>query len=447
MTTTNNEHFTVSCSEVTSFWDDALSSETNDGTRDAVTRHLAECSDCREFVQFASSLSKLPVDITKRELDAGLSKVLKMENERQRLRRMRFSQWVAIAVAAALLFVIGSFMVTTSSADEKEISVFKCTTSQPNEVVDGVFLSFCNGDEPGVLIENGGDVTVSVRNGTVGFFIDPNRPDKHKVRVDAPHGKVHVKGTIFTVEVAPGNTWVEVFRGVVQIESVSTPSPMYVSADNGVELTTGNRFVVKAPKTEPLHRTLLELADAVEKESKRNGNQQNVAGINENSFPNVKDDSQLATDEAAGTEVPISEQTTRKPSRSGATSKESIYTLTKRAQGCLLNHDWSCAASNYRTVLKDYPNHPESMAVLISLAKIELRSLNSPKAALTHYQTYLKRDADGPLAEEAHYGIAQSYRRLGNTAKELISLIGFIKRYPNSSLLPHAQNRVAELER
>jgi outer membrane protein assembly factor BamD (BamD/ComL family) len=122
-----------------------------------------------------------------------------------------------------------------------------------------------------------------------------------------------------------------------------------------------------------------------------------------------------------------------------------MYTLTQEAQSCLIDRDWTCAAARYREVLTRFPRRPESMAVLISLAKIEMRYLGAPKDALTHYKTYQRRAPSGPLAEEALFGIAEAYRHLGVADKEEMTLSRFIEQYPESSLVQKARARLKQL--
>ena len=83
--------------------------------------------------------------------------------------------------------------------------------------------------------------------------------------------------------------------------------------------------------------------------------------------------------------------------------------------------------------------------MLITLAKIELRHLNSPKKALAHYGTYLRQAPNGPLAEEALLGMAHSYRRLGLEDREAETLQRYIERYPKSGLLGKARSRLEQL--
>ena len=99
----------------------------------------------------------------------------------------------------------------------------------------------------------------------------------------------------------------------------------------------------------------------------------------------------------------------------------------------------------YQDILKRYPGRPESTAVLISLAKIELRHLNLPKRALDHYTTYQRRAPGGPMAEEALFGIAETYRRLGDRNLEGETLRLFVERYPKSSQLKRARARLRQL--
>ena len=98
-------------------------------------------------------------------------------------------------------------------------------------------------------------------------------------------------------------------------------------------------------------------------------------------------------------------------------------------------------------MLARYSKRPESTAALISLAKIELRHLDAPRKALAHFTAYQRRAPNGPLAEEALFGIAGAYQRLGNDDEERAALRRFVERYPRSSLRGKARARLAELDR
>ncbi|MBN2803629.1 MAG: tetratricopeptide repeat protein [Deltaproteobacteria bacterium] len=441
MTDTAKKQYQISCSEVTSYWDAQISEDYTNEKAEAVSKHLTECEDCQNFVKLVSSLNKLPDDFEKFELNNSLNNVLKINQERRQLRKLRFYQWSAAAAAVVICAVVTVFLMFFLPSSKDRTMMLQCKASEPNEIVEGVFLSYCNNDEPGVLIKDGGDVKVSLRSGTIGLFVNPNRVHKHNVSIDAPHGQVFVKGTIFTVQVSLQDTRVEVFRGIVEFKPVNSSATFHVSLGNGAELAAGKIFSVTTPRTDVLRRKLLELASTFELNSINtvNKNQSSDKAITSNTGALGKSNN------------PDHLQTPAVPSRSnknsnGNNSHESIYTLTKKAQSCLIKQDWECAVSNYKKVLDAYPHNPESMTVFISLAKIELRFLNKPREALSHYQKYIKKVENGPLAEEAYFGIAESFRKLGNKNEEIQSLSQFIKLYPESSLIPKAQNRMNQLK-
>lgn len=83
--------------------------------------------------------------------------------------------------------------------------------------------------------------------------------------------------------------------------------------------------------------------------------------------------------------------------------------------------------------------------MLISLAKIELRHLKRPEQALLHYQAYARRAPGGLLAEEALFGIAKAYHRLGVEKKEKETLRRFVSKYQQSSLKRKADDRLQQL--
>jgi outer membrane protein assembly factor BamD (BamD/ComL family) len=121
--------------------------------------------------------------------------------------------------------------------------------------------------------------------------------------------------------------------------------------------------------------------------------------------------------------------------------------LWAQSRNCLIERDWLCASAKYRQILKQHAGRRESLAALISLAKIELRHLGKPDAALRHFSAYRQQYPKGPLMEEAVWGLAESHRQLGNKPQELGILRSFTRDYPNSSLAPRVHRRIKEIEK
>ena len=79
----------------------------------------------------------------------------------------------------------------------------------------------------------------------------------------------------------------------------------------------------------------------------------------------------------------------------------------------------------------------------IQFAGDALSGLKGP--ALKRYRAALRAASGGALNEEARFGIAEAYRKLGNTESETRALQQFLSRHPEAGLAPKAKARLAEL--
>jgi TolA-binding protein len=222
---------------------------------------------------------------------------------------------------------------------------------------------------------------------------------------------------------------------------------LQVSAGRGADLRHRTIFELTEPKTETLRRAL-DAADPQKNATEKEPTRGETLGAK---VPEALSKLSESADggELSGPTGPVEPAEEGLRSGTDSASKRSapsIDILIQDAQSCLIVRDWKCAASRYQDILKHYPGRPESTAVLISLAKIELRRLNTPSKALDHYKSYQQRAPKGPMAEEALYGIADAYRRLGKTDMEKETLRLFVERHPQSSQLERVRARLHQLE-
>lgn len=414
-----------------------------------INDHLERCQRCHNAYRLTNALPLFVNAAMEEDFDGEISSVLnRVRDEKKMASRwnVRFAAYVGVAsLAAAMIF--GIWILRGSDVPIKDpITSFQCTPSAPVEVVSGVFMTHCLGNEPGATIEEGA-VRVSLKLGAVALSVHPHRFDKKQVSVETPQGEVVVKGTLFAVHVDSfANSHVEVFRGVVEvIPKKEAHNSFKVTAGYGTKLTVRSIVELKSPITQPL-----------------------VDMLNSQSEEELADDETVAEQREhngtgptkSGNGVIVSEETAEENSH-GTRAKEKFKTRTgeplrrinlsmdkliEDARTCLIEQDWNCAASKYKRVLNVYSRHPESTAVLISLAKIELRHLNTPKQALNHYNMYLKKAPNGPLVEEASFGTAKSYRRLGLEDQEKKALLRFVEKYPQSAMLGKVQKRLRQIE-
>ncbi len=417
--------------------------------------HIQQCDACRRLMKWTAAFREHAPSLSNEDIRTAYQSALKNKNRpASSAGPWKIAAVAGFAAAAAFAAVIaadGWFQSLPSTDREIAPDEIACSPSPPTEPVTGVLMTYCGPKMPDAVIDDDGSVRVSLQRGMVGMRVDPNRPDKHDVTVETPHGRVRVKGTVFTVRVDRDEANVEVFRGVVEfLPATPDETPLQVPAGRGADLRRCALFDLPSPKAEALRRTLDAAAadryparqalpnpsDQVTAPSRAIGNPESVEVVHESTDPLSKERSmgQLEAHLRAGSSAP--------PRRSPPT----IDVLIQDAQSCLIEQDWTCAASRYRDILRLYPTRREATAALVSLAKIELRRLHSPDKALEHYQTYRQRAPTGPMSEEALFGIAEAYRRLGQRDFEQETLRTFIERYPGSSQQARARARLRQLE-
>lgn len=453
----------ISCAEAGVLLEKRISEEIlSDAEQQALTHHENDCPLCREVVKWISILPQRADDLSEIETLAARKRFVENRGRLEAGAQRRKKVWALVGAAAAIAAVVLVGVFRRSSlpiaSDEGAIAI-NCVPALPTEPVPGVFMTYCDDKEPGVLIVNGGDVRVSLRDGAVGLRIDPKRRDPHKVVVDTPEGEVRVKGTVFTVELQRDSARVEVFRGVVEfVPKVKGVLPLQVAAGRGADLMQHQLFDLSSPRTEPLRRALeAKLALKRQAENETVGGESAAAQASAERSPpfdfldsgtadGLEEQAPVAPVESGEMETEATADGFRfSATAASKRSPPSIDALVQDAQSCLIDRDWTCAAARYQDVLKHYPGRPESTAVLISLAKIELLRLHLPKKALDHYELYQRQAPRGPMAEEALFGIAEACRRLGQQDREAETLRLFVERYPQSSQLEKARARLHQL--
>lgn len=106
---------------------------------------------------------------------------------------------------------------------------------------------------------------------------------------------------------------------------------------------------------------------------------------------------------------------------------------------------WQAAAQTYESVISRSPRSDEAYTAMVAAASLELEQLGDPKGALGLYRRALEERPQGLLSEEARWGVAESYRALGNGAAEASALRDFLTAHPDSALAPKARARLATL--
>lgn len=429
----------------------------SDAEEQGLQQHLNHCEHCHRLVDWISALPGFAEELSGFEVRSAYQRA--MENRARSLRaerRRKIAMALAAVAAVAAVVLIDKGMIRDLFSEEGKpaITQLKCLPAPPTQPVAGVVMTYCADRPPGVLAEDDGALRVSLQYGAVGLLVDPHRPGKHRVSVETPHGEVRVKGTMFTVLVDEENTWVEVFRGVVELIPIDAQQEtLSMAAGRGADLGRRRISRLSSPRTESLRRvldressrTLLATRGPVPAATPPEPDRTVSPAPSARRSPPGSSGSARSWGSAAKP-VPEEESPVSDIEEPPKPSEPSIDTLIQEAQSCLLSHDWEGASSRYQDVLTKYPGSPESTAVLVSLAKLELRHLDRPSRALSHYRTYRDRAPRGPMAEEALFGIAETYRRMGDTAKEKETLQTFIGQYPGSSQIERARARLRRLE-
>jgi hypothetical protein len=169
-------------------------------------------------------------------------------------------RWTGFAVAAsvAAAVLVGAWVLGLSEEPPIAGAAFQCAPAALRELVPGVFMTYCDGRNPGVAVENGGEVRVRLSSGTVGLLVDPGRREKRLVTVETPFSDIRVKGTIFTVRLEHTIPRVGVFRGIVEVvPAVGDDVAFDVPAGYGAGLRGHETFALSKPDNTPLWQTLL----------------------------------------------------------------------------------------------------------------------------------------------------------------------------------------------
>src|SRR5262249_7594388 len=97
-------------------------------------------------------------------------------------------------------------------------------------------------------------------------------------------------------------------------------------------------------------------------------------------------------------------------------------------------------------VSRSFPGSDEAYTASIAAAALRLEHLDDADGALELYQSAFKARRDGPLAEEALFGVAGAYRALGRWKAERHTLELFMRRFPKSSMREQVEQRLTQIE-
>ncbi|MBN2529323.1 MAG: FecR domain-containing protein [Deltaproteobacteria bacterium] len=263
---------------------------------------------------------------------------------------------------------------------------------------------------------------VEINQGKALFSVDPQK-SREGFFVRTPNGRIKVTGTLFTVEVGDrGEVDVRLHRGKVEIQSGK-----------------GGVHYVEAGQTATLRDHSVGVRAS-------NDNNQGTSQLYKlGCFDSGQTFSELTRQDCDSQRVLSEDARAMRGSRQPAnrTKVSSLSELLHAARVARRDGDWETAASMYRQLIRDFPGTANSRTALVTLAEIELKQLNAPKAALKHFNAYLK--SPGALEREALYGKAKAYRAMNNGKLEQKTLKQLVASFPSGPISQAADKRLQEL--
>jgi TolA-binding protein len=120
--------------------------------------------------------------------------------------------------------------------------------------------------------------------------------------------------------------------------------------------------------------------------------------------------------------------------------------MLQKANDLRAQHQWFAATQIYEQTIRTFPNRAEAYSATVAAGALRLDQLGDARGALDLFSSAIRARPRGMLAEEARWGVVQSYRALGDRASEKARLQDFIVLYPQSLLASRAQARLRELD-
>jgi TolA-binding protein len=339
-----------------------------------------------------------------------------------------------------------------------------------------------------VKIESSGPAASEVRleRGELFVSVDPNRKGR-TFGVLAGDSAVRVTGTIFSVSRRGSEASVAVFRGGVVVEGPQGSRPVRL----GERLAFGAASIavieeVEKVRAETLMDTISALATdgaaSLEVESLPAGAAVSVDGTTIGSTPltaalrpgyrrlelrlegreSVREFLRLAEggktarvfDLASALPVPADGPEAAastvagpgdRPAAPHAAQVPPPEELLATARDLRAGRDFAGAIAAYERLVAAYPETPVARAAIVTLGQLQLDQGGNPGRALELFRRYLAATAQGPLAQEAAWGVARAQRALGETAAERAALEAFLRDFGASGKAHSAAERLAEL--
>jgi TolA-binding protein len=366
---------------------------------------------------------------------------------------------VAAAAAVLLVFVFGFTEDTVEPNDapgrvadaEDETSVFEVALTR--EQVDGASrLRLESGSR--VHVDGGAKLDLvkadpsttrfALNSGRAVFEVDRLAAEQQFI-VDVPGGQIRVLGTVFCVDVENGRLDLRVAEGVV-----------YYRADHGrgETIRAGQALGADGAIRELERAELAELEQVFGDEDEQTKVEPAEVEV---AIEHPRDVGQRPSRDAVDEQEPGSEpeeaieavevqiDPVQQELEPEIEAVPTIAELMSRAAELRAGARWIELVEVYRDVVRLYPRSAEAQTCFVLMGNVQLKQVRNYAAALKSYKSYLTRSPDGSLAEEADWGVAVAYRKLGQREQERAALTRFAKRHPGSPFAPVVEERLIEI--
>ena len=260
--------------------------------------------------------------------------------------------------------------------------------------------------------------------GRVALHVAPQQVGE-RFTIDTSGGRIRVLGTVFAVDAREDGHEVAVTEGLVQF-TLSEGPVVEIPAGFAFHTSTGLREL-PADESAAIQRMAVLGEPAYHAES-----------------ATERTEAAIRVTEPAEADV---EPQTASPSRGSEEDPPSVETLLAEARQCRVRRDWSGAVEAYQGLIATHPDSPEAVTSLVPMGRIQLEQLDQPEVALRSFALYIERAEHGSLLEEAEWGVAEAYRRLGRSEEETQALQRFREHHPDSLYAGPADGRLQALKK
>ena len=406
--------------------------------------HAGRCKECSLLAAALERMAE-PPPVGEGESRAIVENVLARRRRRRTMRLVRAASAAALAAAIALVVLwpgawpergsglgiekgtlcVGAGEERSAGSRIADGDAFRAAEGAVVLGAPGLRVALGDGTSGRLSGTGGGRTAIHVYEGRIACRLD--RTGAPDVEVEFPGGRVRAAGTAFSVTVWKRGARIDVLEGRVLVGS------LHVSEGRSLRIPQGTWADLTGEDREKIEHLL------------DGGAPERGAAVTAAAPPAHPAAPQVAPQ--AGPAEPG-------PHHPGAAHEvvlptgpvPSVAELLAEARDCRKAKDWPCAAKAYHTMLEEHPGEPEALVALVPLAEIELEHLGEEEASLGHYELYLEKSPDGPLAEEALYGKTRALGALGRSGEEAKALEKFLHLYPSSVHAPRAAERLESID-